>query len=462
MKKVLMFLLLVAIVTSVATGCGSQMTASDTTSEQNSQNDSSNSQSGRSASSSDAVELSFWGAWAEDGGPLDSIAEFNKVYPEIKVKYIKFTNTDEGNVKIDTSLLSGQEIDIFYNYGEYRLAPRVENGMLLDITDYIKADNFKANEELGEFYTYQGRYYALPASSVNNSIFINKNLLDEAGLTVPEKWDLEEYREYARKLTQGEGANKIYGTSGFHADNNYWALPARGLLGSDFWYNEEGMSNFDHPAFKKSLQFKYEMECVEKIQFPYTEIKATNMKAWDVFLQKRCAMVVSSNAIARFLKDTDQYPRDFEVVVAPMPTLEKDQSVNYNEGMYPFGYLGIASNIAENKKEAAWKFIKWMSTEGSVGLCWVGHMPTWSKNNPAELTKEFLGSEPKLVDTKSFEEIVLNYGGNGYSDSNFTAFTLISTILTEEMERVLYGEISVDDAIKNMKARSDQAIIDAN
>src|SRR5690606_11826429 len=111
--------------------------------------------------------------------------------------------------------------------------------------------------------------------------------------------------------------------------------------GSNFWYNKDGLSNFDNPAFKTALDFKVRLENDEKIQYPYTEYKATKAQAFDIFMQQKAAMTVSAVAMARFIKDTDKYPRDFVATVAPLPTMSKDQENNYNAGIYSFSYLAM-------------------------------------------------------------------------------------------------------------------------
>ncbi len=185
------------------------------------------------------------GAWAETAGPQQTIAAFNELHPDIKITYVQFANNDEGNVKLDTSLLSGQSVDVFYNYGDYRFAPRAENGMLLDLTDYMARDGVNAQEEFGNFYTYEGRFYGLPASSVQVSIYINKDMLDEAGLPLPPNdWTFDDWADYARKLTKGEGADRVYGTSDFHNDNNYWALERARLVWRQLLVQRRGTVQF--------------------------------------------------------------------------------------------------------------------------------------------------------------------------------------------------------------------------
>ncbi len=210
----------------------------------------------------------------------------------------------------------------------------------------------------------------------------------------------------------------------------------RGLYGDNYWYNEEGLSNFDDPAYLKALKMKYQLEVEEQVQFPYTELNATGMKAWDVLLQEKAAMIISTNATARFLKDMETYPRDFEVVVTNVPKLEADQTVNYNEGLFPYGYLSISNSIAPEKAEAAWTFLKWMAREGATA--WDGlAMSPWSGNEYEKLLPTFLGEDYDnlLFDADSFAKYVLNYEATGFSDSIHVAYNNISTILTEEMEK---------------------------
>lgn len=407
------------------------------------------------------VTISWWGAWAEDTGPAEIIQRFNEKYPHIRIRYVQFQNTDEGNVKIDTSLLASQDIDVFFNYNVTRFDPRAKKNLLLDLTPYLERDQFNVEEELGTgILTHDGKYYGLPVSSVSNAVFINKKMLDEANLPVPERWTLEEFKDYAAKLTRGEGPNKVYGAADFHS-MYYWANPARGLLGSNAWYKGDGTSNFDHPTFKASLQFKYELENVEKIQYPYTEYKASKAQAFDIFMQQKAAMVVSSNAISRFLRDTEKYPRDFIATVAPLPTLEKDQAVNHNLGLQYFGFLSINKN--SKYKEESWTFVKWLATEGSVYLAMVGHIPTWKKADKDEVVKIMLGEDAdQKVDVEAFKRVVLFNDHPSYNDTELTAYAEVYRIMQDEAEKAMFDIQTVDEAIQEMKRLSDEAIKNAS
>ncbi|WP_165452327.1 extracellular solute-binding protein [Paenibacillus thalictri] len=403
------------------------------------------------------AKITWWAAWAEDQGPAEMIKKFNQKYPQIKVEYVQFTNSDEGNVKVDTSLVAGQQIDVFFNYGLPRLEARAKKGVLQDLNEFLTKDKVDVAGEFGqETFQIDGKYYGLPATSLIDAVFINKKMLDAAGLKVPERWTLDEYAEYAKALTKGEGSSKIYGSSDY-LSNYYWTNPVRGLLGSNAWYKSDGTSNFDHPAYKKALEFKNKIENVDKYQYPYTEYKSTKSSTNELFIQGKMAMAVNSNSVARFISNTKDYPRDFLVTVAPLPTLEKDQKEVYTNGLRHFGYLAMNKNTKE--KEASWLFLKWLSTEGSVDLAQVGHIPTWKKNNKDAIAAIMLGpNADKVVDVETFKRVILNYDAKSYTDTIYTAYNEVNKILQDEAEKALFGISSIDDALKEMKKKADQAI----
>ena len=458
MKRFGLILMLVALAGSLFAGCGGGTGSANKPSDSSPKNEGN---AARPEDKQEEVTISWWGAWGEDAGPADIIKHFNEKYPNIHVRYVQFNNTDEGNVKIDTALLASEDIDVFFNYNVTRFDPRAKRNLLLDLTPYLERDQLNVEEELGAgILNYDGKYYGLPVSSVSNAVFINKNMLDAANLPVPERWTIDEFKQYAAQLTRGEGADKVYGAADFHS-TYYWANPARGTLGSNAWYKEDGTSNFDHPAFAASLKFKYELENVEKIQYPYTEYKASKAQAFDIFMQQKAAMVVASNAMARFLRDTEKYPRDFIATAAPLPTLEKDQTDNFNLGLQYFGFLAINKN--SKHKDESWTFMKWLATEGSVYLAEVGHIPTWKKTDKDEVVNIMLGEDAdKVVDVEAFKRVVLNNDQPSYNDTELTAYAQLYKIMQDEAEKVMFDIQTVDEAIQVMKQESDEAIKNAN
>ena len=403
-------------------------------------------------------EITFWTAWTEDRGVANWIAEFNEIYPNITVTPVQYSNSTEGNLKLNASLLTS-DVDVVLNYNYSNTMQRVSSGLFMNLDSYTQADGTDYMAEWGLDTEYEGGHYVLPVGGNTDKVFVNLDMVEEAGLTLPETWTLEEYVDLARKLTKGEGADKVYGASDMHAGHIYWGRLARGVLGNNYYYNEEGLSNFDDPLFEEALAFKYNMEEVEKIQYPYLEYKTSGAQVPDTFVSGKVAMCVCTGMMARWLKDTELYPRDFKVGVMPMPSLV-DGADNYNDGVYYFSFLGVNANSAY--PEAAYLFAKWFATEGSKGLSDVGHVPLWKNADMGVVATSMFGDNADgLLDMDSIVKNFFNYDGLTYLDDNFTAYSDVENISREYFALAITGELTPAEAVAEMKEAADAAILDA-
>jgi multiple sugar transport system substrate-binding protein len=113
---------------------------------------------------------------------------------------------------------------------------------------------------------------------------------------------------------------------------------------------------------------------------------------------------------------------------------------------------------AENK-EAAWDVMRYLATEGSWHNVAFGRLPAWNEFDADEVAEEFLGdSAGELIDAESFAKYQLPPDPSFPIDTIFVAAPEIDQITSEEYEKALLGEISLDEALENMKRRADQAI----
>ncbi|MFP4442689.1 MAG: carbohydrate ABC transporter substrate-binding protein, partial [Spirochaetia bacterium] len=92
MKKTIMFLLVLTVGVLVFAG-GQNEEASSTPKEEK------------------AVELVVWGGVPGENGPDEAAAKYNAINENVKVKYVRYVNDDQGNVKLDTALVAGEKID---------------------------------------------------------------------------------------------------------------------------------------------------------------------------------------------------------------------------------------------------------------------------------------------------------------------------------------------------------------
>ena len=86
--------------------------------------------------------------------------------------------------------------------------------MALDLTELMERDGFKLTDYFGtmaESFYVNGKAYSIPTKLDQYGIVINKDMFDAAGIEVPTEWTYDEFREIAKKLTHGEGQDKVYG-----------------------------------------------------------------------------------------------------------------------------------------------------------------------------------------------------------------------------------------------------------
>lgn len=402
-------------------------------------------------------ELKVWTAFGADQGMGDMVAAFNREYPDIKVTLSKYSNTSDGNIGVDTTLMAGGEIDVLLNFGAAKTQERALAGLFLDLTDLCTKEKIDLVKEFGSEYRFNDRIYTLPMGGLSYYVAINMDSWKEAGYgALPKEWTWDEYIEACRKMTKTVNGKRMYGGSDYHTID-YFTYPARQVEGADVYYGKDGLSNFDNPIIRKSLAMKYQCEVTEKIWFPLVEYRSNSLQSQMVILNGTVASTVITN-LTRFVRDRKNYPISFKVGFAPYPVMEKGQK-NYLSGVPTFSHLGITANT--KNKDAAWAFEKWFATKGGVYLTIAGHMPTWSGTNMAGAVDLIFGSEKaasELIDVESFKRVVFNYAGPAYKETRFTAVSDIGAVVNDVTMRYMNGKIDLDAAMKEMKERSDAAI----
>lgn len=91
-------------------------------------------------------------------------------------------------------------------------------------------------------------------------------------------------------------------------------------------------------------------------------------------------------------------------------------------------------------------------------------MPTWSGTDADALVDMMFGSEEdaaKLIDVESFKNVVCNYDGLTYVDTETTAYSEVNSLMQEYVIYAHNGEMSVEDALAELKTEADKVIAEA-
>lgn len=397
-------------------------------------------------SSTDLDTLQVWGGVPAEDGPQQVVDHFMDEHPEYDVKYTRFVNDERGNLALNTALQGGVDIDVFFTYSTEDLAMRSGSGMAADVAALVRQEPelepFLDTEEPKALFDGEA-ITALATTKEPNFVLFNEDLREEAGIELPTDWDLEEYLEVIHALA-GSGR---YGT---------YRLPdlPRIELGPNYWYTDQGTSNFDHPAFLRHLGLSADL-IREGVIFPWSQVLARQIEAYQQnnFIAEDFAIWETAPFSLRFLSDPEEYPHDFLVACAPMPTID---GADWNSGMYG-NFIQI--NAKSPKQELAWEFAKYWILEGSEDMAPGGKIPTLDTVDHDLLIDAILGEDKEtFFDVDSFRRTLFDNDPKLHVDTDLTAVAEITQTYEQQRDVCWLLERSPTSAIEAVHANADALI----
>ena len=470
-KRILAALLAVAMLACALAACATTDTPSTTapsTSGSNTADTTKATEPAATEKPKETVTLKFWGGIQPEYGYQEMCDNFNKEYADkgIQVEYTRYVNDDNGNLQLDTYLMGGDQIDVYMGYGgKSRLVTRQEAGMAYDMTDYLTANGFDPEVELGSSnvvpYQIDGKYYALPTKYQNGNWWLaNATMFKEAGIELPlHGWTYAEFEEACKKMTHGEGQDKVYGmfwnlTKDFNGSIDYMAVQASSHFGL---YTDETMTatNLDSDVYKAGLQMM--VDAFEEGWAPsYESIVADGLTFESMFLDGKCA-ISTTIANMRLIKDTETYPRDFETAIIPAPVPDEAHMDNWDYSTVTGAGDLICVNPKSANLDAAMEFVLWYIKGGMAPLAKGGRTPLWKGFDP-DLVLNSLCEEEGVFNVESVKTYLSIDRGQGLESHTTSADSKIKAIRKEEMEAAFYGQKTVDQAVTDAKTRADELL----
>jgi len=405
------------------------------------------------------ILLKFWGGVPAEYGPEQTIKAFNEAYKYkgIQAEYVRFVNDDTGNIKLETTLLAGGDIDIYMTYTTSSLVKRGTGKMALELSPMLQKVGFDPVKELGEVVStcfYDGKVYGLPTKMENYFILANKNMFDAAGIPLPESWTYDEFRATAKKLTRGEGLNKVYGM--------YWntnmeifrpSYIAQTVLGPNFLYKEGGKeTNLDNPEFIKLNQMVADMMLVDKSAISHTDNVTQKLSIESTFLAGKSAMSLGVWAI-RSIKDIEKYPHDFVTAYLPPPVSDKSKA-KYSIGEQVIGDF-ICINPNSDYKDAAMEFIMWYIKGGMLNMTPYGRVPIYKGLSPETIAEMYMKNGEKILDRTTVLKF-LEPAKNIAISTETNKLPEVQKVFNEALEAIYTGHKDAATALKEAKIKADK------
>ena len=412
-----------------------------------------------SAVADEVITLRVWGGVPAEAGPQASIDAFNEAFKDkgIQAEYERFVNDETGNLKLETSLLAGNDVDLYMSYGAAQLEKRSSGNMALDLSELIARDNFDVEGIFGKMalsYYIDGKPYSIPTKMDQYGIVINKDMFDAAGIEIPTSWSFEEFREIAKKLTHGEGEDKVYGMF-FNSQQDltypffYFSVQ---LLGGDPYYKADGSANINDPVNVAGIELVNNMMNVDHTAPTHTDSMTQKLSQEGMFLTGKCAMTIGPWMV-RSIKNLEDYPHDFVTAFAPYPTM--DGTSIYTQGGYG-DHLSI--NPKSKHIDAAWEYLKWYATEGMLPVVEGGRVPAANTYDANEVTEHFLKGAENIIDTESAKRVLIVPASNHAVTSITNKLPEINKVVIEELENIYTGVKTVQQGMDDAQARAEELL----
>lgn len=385
------------------------------------------------------VTIQYWHAHDDDQkAALEyMVQEFNKKYPWITVDTVFQGDYDTLQQKLQAAI-AAKQVPAVTNIEVHALPQFADSGVLMDLTPYISRDKLDTNdfsEGMLKAYSYQDKQFALPLIVSTSVMVYNKTMFDQEGVKPPQTWD--EIEDFAKKLTKKDG--------------NEVSRYAFSVPGWDTWYFDPWIENgggailsddmktamIDQPDSMKFMKLFKDWKDKGYMHIGYGKGASGNMR--QMFFDGKIGMVEHTSALIKWYIETAK----FEVGVSFLPG---DKKRNSHLGG---ASIAVMDGIKDNEKEAAWKFVQFM-TSAENNIKWAegtGYLPTRKSAISSEEGKAYFAKYPQY-------KAVLDNFDNVIGPPKSPAFNEASAVYNEAMGKmVLNGEdpeTLIKDAAKKM------------
>ncbi|HZG29604.1 MAG TPA: sugar ABC transporter substrate-binding protein [Ensifer sp.] len=376
--------------------------------------------------------------------------DFTKANPDIKLNWV----TLEENVlrqKVTTDIATkGGQYDVL-TIGTYEVPIWAKNGWLVALDklgpDYDVDDLLPA---IRNGISADGKLYAAPFYGESSFVMYRKDLMEKAGLKMPDAptWDF--IADAARKMTdRKDGINGIClrGKAGW-GENMAFLTAMSNSFGAR-WFDEKWHAQFDQPEWKKTLDFY-----VKLMKDAGPEGASSNgfNENLALFQQGKCGMWIDATVAASFVSD----PKNSKVADKVGYALAPDNGLGKRANWLWAWNLAIPAG--SKKVDAAEKFVSWATSKHYTEL--VASKEGWANVPPG--TRKSLYANADYQKAAPFAKMTLDSINAAdpthptvkpvpYVGVQFVAipeFQGIGTAVGQQFSAALAGKETVDAALK--------------
>ena len=409
------------------------------------------------ASEVDGTTISFWHSMGGvNGQAIDTLVQkFNDENEYgITVEAEYQGSYDDALNKLKSAQIGNMGADLVQVY-EIGTRFMIESGWIVPMKSMVNADEYDSSvlePNLAAYYTINDMLYSMPFNSSTPLMYYNKDMFDAAGITeIPDS--LEAIAQIGDKLLDS-GAQEVMSLGIY----GWFFEQFIGKQGLEYANNGNGRTEaatavaFDENGAAANIL--NEWKNLYDLGYAPNVGKGGDAGLADFSAGKSAITLGSTASLKQILQDVDG---KFEVGTAYFPKVKST-----DEGGVSIGgaSLWALDNNDPKKLRATWEFVKFLISPESQAF-WnaeTGYFPVNVDAHDEDVFKENIEKYPQ------FETAIdqLHDSAPQYAGALLSVFSEARAIVESEIESMLNGNETVDEAVDSMASQINDAIEEYN
>lgn len=384
------------------------------------------------------ITVTFWHALGSDHQAMleQLVDEFNASNPAITVKAEYQGNYGALQQKLIAAVAAGRPPTMSLVYNNWTAA-FIEGDHINPISEFANYPSIGLQQdEIADYIpsfieanTWNGTWMTMPFNKSIYVLYYNADLLDKAGVGVPQTMD--ELRAAAKAVTEKTGVQGL----AVQANVDQFGIFLHAFGGS--WIDDQGKSAFNSPEGVAALKFLQDLIMEDRSTYIHDGYLD------DEFNQGNTAMFFATVATIPWLSSEHH-----RWGAAKIPAGQVQAAVVQGTD------LAIFNEASRAEQEAAWSFIKWL-TSPEVNARWAvatGYLPVRQSAVQTQLYQDYLNSAPEKY-SAGIEQL-----NSAKFDPGLSAWFDARTLITQAVQEALIAGINPQTALDEAAAATDRSL----
>ena len=379
-----------------------------------------------------------------------AIAKFEHAHPGVTVHYYSGIRKDDYSEWFSRKLLAGEEPDIFMVLGT-DFNQFASMGVMKNLETFIEEDTDFEPEKYFTSAFVSGQYesvqYALPYETVPTLMFVNKTLLTQEGIDMPEEnWTWEDFYEICKKVTRdtdGDGVPDQFGSY------NYDWMDA---------LCSNGGGVFNKKGTEAALTDSRVVEAVKYVR-SINDLYGGEQLTQEDFNGGRVAFMPLTFAEYRTYKTYPYKIRkyaNFQWDCVTMPAGEQGGNISQVDSLL----MGISANTKEEK--LAWEFLKLLTydEESQMNIFYDSQGASVLKavtesQQMEQVVQEDMEEGDTVINGKLLGRVI----EEGHVEPQFKKYEQAMSLTDSEINKILEEDKDVDSNLKILQRTINEYLI---